>query len=45
MGNTGTATVEEVKREALAYTQKNEVGERLQLIIFKTWQRRICHEY
>lgn len=35
MENTETATVEEVKREALAYTQKNNVGERLQLIIFK----------
>lgn len=30
-----TATVEEVKKEAAAYTQKNLVGERIQLIIFK----------
>lgn len=29
------ATVEEVKKEAAAYTNKNIVGERMQLIIFK----------
>lgn len=30
-----SATVEEVKKEAAAYTQRNDVGERMQLIIFK----------
>ena len=35
MENNGTTTVEEVIKEAAAYTQKNDVGERMQLIIFK----------
>jgi purine-binding chemotaxis protein CheW len=35
MENNETATVEEVKKEAAAYTQRNDTGERVQLIIFK----------
>lgn len=35
MENKDTATLEEVKKEAAAYTKKNDVGERMQLIIFK----------
>ena len=35
MENKETATLEEVKKEAAAYTTKTEVGERMQLIIFK----------
>ena len=35
MENNDSTTVEDVKKEAAAYTQKNELGERMQLIIFK----------
>lgn len=35
MENNDNPTVEDVKKEAAAYTQKNDLGERLQLIIFK----------
>jgi purine-binding chemotaxis protein CheW len=35
MENHLPTTVEEVKKEAAAFTQKNDVGERIQLIIFK----------
>ena len=35
MENNDNTTVEDVKKEAAAYTQKNDLGERIQLIIFK----------
>lgn len=35
MENNELATVEEIRKEAAAYTQKAETGERIQLIIFK----------
>jgi purine-binding chemotaxis protein CheW len=35
MENNETTSVEEVKREAAAFAHKNDVGERVQLIIFK----------
>lgn len=35
MEHSESATLEEVKKEAVAYTKKDNVGERIQLIIFK----------
>ena|SRR6218665_276513 len=35
MEHSENATIEEVKKEAVAYTKKDNVGERIQLIIFK----------
>lgn len=35
MENNETTTIEEVKKEAAAFTQKNDISERVQLIIFK----------
>lgn len=35
MENNETTTLDEVKKEAAAYTQKSNAGERIQLIIFK----------